>query len=115
MRSITTTFKYLTQKLDGNTSRRDVLRSLAGGSAATVLATLGLAQEPTNVGAARRRRCKRVQQVCSASRQCCQGRQCLNNGCAGVSVCCSASGGRCAVDCDCCGSSLCNFQTGSCF
>jgi len=100
------------------TSRRSVLRSLAGTGAAGLLAALGLSQTAAPAaarrGRRRRPRCRTVQQTCTASRQCCNGRVCLNNGCGAGSVCCSPSGGRCAADCDCCGSGICNFATGLC-
>ncbi len=106
-------FDDLAKGMADGRSRRGVIRAGFGGLAASLGATLSLRDDAS---AAKRNkknkneRCKprSVLAACTSSAQCCPketGRTCGSTTCIGYPLqsCCKPAGGRCSVDCDCCG------------
>src|SRR4051794_9352625 len=96
----TTRFDHLTRELATATSRRGVLKMLAGAAFAFGATTL---VAPSSRAAT----CAEPGQGCTVNEDCCQGFYCNDDGvCAGAAECASAGGG-CDADEVCCGELLC--------
>jgi hypothetical protein len=87
-----TTFDDLTKALATSTSRRQALKTIA---AATIGGILGLGGIGTALGAPK---CHRQGTGCDTTSQCCKGLSCQNGKCAP----CTANGGTCSGNTDCC-------------
>ena len=82
-------FENLTRALATATTRRQALKTLAGGAAGGLLALLGM-------GEASAAGCQKTGKKCKAHKECCSG-NCVNG------VCCAGLFQPCEHDADCCG------------
>ena len=101
------TFDTMTRHLAAAQSRRQVMRTLAGGTLGAALGVLGLREAAAQDAA----NCKSRLGSCNRTAQCCEehdvscrrlSRECRQDTGLRGERCCGIRGAKCAGDCDCC-------------